>query len=112
MGGLPVNQTGDIQVEALEGFSNIEQAEKIAQHYASVSNQYKALNKEDIPANLYETEECPPCVEPYQMYNRIMKMSSKKATVKDDIPMNIIKEFAAELSEPLAHILDFGMTNG
>ena len=41
-----------------------------------------------------------------------MKMNSKKATVKNDIPMSIIKEFGVELSEPLAHILDFGMEVG
>ena len=46
------------------------------------------------------------------MYQRIMKMNSKKATVKDDIPMSLIKEFAAELSEPLAHILNFGLFHG
>ena len=39
-------------------------------------------------------------------------MSSKKATVKDDIPMKVIKEFSVELAEPLAHILDFGISHG
>ena len=112
MGGLPVNQTGDLQVEELVGLSNQEQAEQIALHYAKVSNQYQALRKVDIPVSLYETEERPPFIEPYQMYSRIMKMNSKKATVKNDIPMPIIKEFGVELSEPLANILDFGMEVG
>jgi hypothetical protein len=39
-------------------------------------------------------------------------MSSKKATVQDDIPMSIIKEFSVELSEPLAHILQSGIIGG
>ena len=53
-----------------------------------------------------------PVIEPYQMYQKIMKMNSKKATVKNDIPMKIIQEFAVELAEPLAHILSFGILHG
>ena len=41
-----------------------------------------------------------------------MKMNTKKASVKDDIPMSIIKEFAAELADPLAHILNSGLAEG
>ena len=112
MGGIFGNHTGDIQVEELDGLSNANQAERIAQHYAQVSNEYQALGKDDIPSNMYTTEELPPFIEAYEMYKRIMKMNSKKATVKDDIPMAVIKEFAAELSEPLAHILNFGLSIG
>ena len=112
MGGISDSHTGLIQVEELEGISNSTQAEKIAQHYAKISNEYQALGKDDIPLSMYTTEELPPFVEAYEMYQRIKKMNSKKATVKDDIPMLIIKEFAAELSEPLAHILNFGLSIG
>ena len=41
-----------------------------------------------------------------------MKMSSKKATIIDDIPIKIIKELSVELADPLAHILSFGIRNG
>ena len=112
MGGIAESRTGNTIVEDLEGISNENQAEKIAQHYSQVSNEYQALRKDDIPNHLYSTEELPPVVEAYQLYQRIMKMNSKKATVKDDIPMSLIKEFAAELSEPLAHILNFGLFHG
>ena len=92
--------------------SDQDQAERIAQHYASISNEYKALEKDDIPSSLYNTDELPPFIEAYEMYERIMKMNSKKATVKDYIPMSIIKEFAVEISEPLAHICNFGLSGG
>ena len=112
MGGLHESQSNIIQVEELEGMSNLDQAERIAQHYASISNEYKALRKDDIPSSMYNTEELPPFIEAYEMYQRIMKMNSKKATVKDDIPMSIIKEFAVEISEPLSHICNFGLSKG
>ena len=112
MGGLAGSQSSNVQVEELEGISNIDQAERIAQHYASISNEYKALEKQDIPSSMYSTEELPPFIEAYQMYERIMKMNSKKATVKDDIPMAIIKIFAVEISEPVAHIFNIGLSRG
>ena len=112
MGGLGGCQTDAIKVEELEGLSDVDQAEQIAKHYANVSNEYKALGTEDIPSSLYETDELPPCIEPYQVYKRIMKMNTKKATVKDDIPMSIIKEFSVEISDPLAHILNCGLSVG
>jgi hypothetical protein len=112
MGGIAESRTGNIIVEELTGTSNKDQAEMIAQHYATVSNEYKALEKNDIPCDLYQTDERAPRIEAYQMYQKIEKMSIKKACVKDDIPMKIIKEFSVELAEPLAHILNFGMAHG
>ena len=63
MGGISDIHSGDILVEELEGVSNSNQAERIAQHYAQVSNEYQALKKDDIPSSLYTTEELPPSIE-------------------------------------------------
>ena len=112
MGGLSSDKSGDIQVEQLQGIPNQTQADMIANHYASVSNEYKPLNKDDIPDSLYQTTEKPPQVEAYQVYLKIEKMSIRKACVKGDIPMKIIKEFSVELSDPLAHILNCGISEG
>ena len=46
MGGVAESHSGDIQVEELDGISNINQAEKIAQHYANVSSEYQSLGKD------------------------------------------------------------------
>ena len=112
MGGLTGSRADHIKVEELQGVPDQEQAELIAQYYAEVSNEYKALENSDIPTSLYQTEDLPPIVEPYQMYLMIEKMNPRKATVNDDIPMKIIKEFSVELAEPLAHILNCGIGRG
>ena len=52
-------------VEELHGVPDQEQAGSIAQYYAQVTNEYKALEKTDIPTILYQTEDLPPIVEPY-----------------------------------------------
>ena len=82
MGGISQNQAGNILVEELCGLSNKDQADVIAEHYASVSNEYKPLQSEDIPHRLYQTGEKPPKVEPYQVFFKIQKMSLRKANVK------------------------------
>ena len=112
MGGLVTDRADHISVEELQGVPDQEQVEAIAHHYSKIANEYKPLENTDIPNWMYQTEELPPIIEPYQMYLMIEKMSSKKATVKDDIPMKIIKEFSVELAEPLAHILNFGISEG
>ena len=111
LGGLAGSQD-HIILDELQGVPYQDQADRIAEYYAKVSNEYKALKKSDIPTQLYETEESPPVVEPYQMYQQIEKMSTNKATVTDDIPMKVIKEFSVELAEPLAHILCSGISAG
>ena len=112
MGAINNGKPENIILDELRGIPNQEQAERIKQHYAKVSNVYKALEKSDIPSYMYASTEAPPKIEPYQVHLKIQKMNSRKATVKDDIPMKLIKEFAVELADTLAHILDFGIIHG
>ena len=51
-------------------------------------------------------------IEEYKIHQRIQKMSFKKSTVKDDIPMKIIKEFSVELAKPLENIFNHGIFHG
>ena len=39
-------------------------------------------------------------------------MNKKAATIKNDIPIKLIKEFSVELSTPLAHIFNSCLENG
>ena len=46
----------DIAVEELEGLSNQERAEVIAEHFAKVSNEYSSLNFNNLPAIYLQRE--------------------------------------------------------
>ena len=109
MGGVKQNHDDQIFIDELVGLNTSQQAEEIAKYYAKISNQYEPLKTEDIPFNLYENFEEPPRIEQYEIYERIRKMSCKKSTVKDDIPMKLIKEFSVELAEPLENIFNHGI---
>ena len=91
MGGVPDSRSGNIMVEELSGLTDQNQADEIAEYFAKVSNEYKPLGEEDISPDLYRTDQNPPQIEPYQMYHKIQKMSIRKANIKGDVPMKIIK---------------------
>ena len=56
--GAVVQMTGqEISVEELEGLGNQKSAEIIAQHFASVSNEYQPLNLNDLPCYLHTSTE-------------------------------------------------------
>ena len=102
MSGQDTGKQQNILVEELAGYSDLEQADRIAKHYAEVSNQYDAIKKEDFPE--YQNKNfCPPTIEPWKVHKIIQSMNKKSATVVGDIPIQIILEFSVELATPLAH---------
>ena len=44
----------DVVVEELDGLSNEDSAERIAEHFAEVSNQYSPIKMEDLPSRAPE----------------------------------------------------------
>ena len=51
----------------------------IADHYARISNQYKPLEKSDIPQEYSEPKSAPPYVAPH-VVNRMIKSMNKKSS--------------------------------
>ena len=49
MSGQEIDKQENILVEELSGYSNKEQANMIAEHYADISNQYQPIKKDDFP---------------------------------------------------------------
>ena len=112
MAGTNSDTNDDFEMEELSNKTDTEQAEAIAEFYAKISNEYDPIENDSIPKEAYKTELACPHFEEYQVYHKIMKMNARKSTVKNDIPMKIIKEFSAELSTPLAYIFNHSMQNG
>ena len=88
-----------------------EQAEKIAEYFSSIPNEYNAIKDGDI--------EIPPFTEnqviqfhPSQVWLQLSKIKTNKATVKGDLPAKLIKEFAAYLAEPFTDIINTSLRRG
>ena len=88
----------DIAVEELEGLSNQESAEVIAEHFAKVSNEYSPLNFKNLPCYLPAEK---PQVEEHEVHKRLQKLKNTRSTFEIDIPNKLRKEFSPELSAPL-----------
>ena len=99
----------NILLEELIGLS--EQSERIAEHYAAISNEYKAINPDDFK-ECFDNKDSPPIIEPIKVYEVIEGMNKKAATVPGDIPMKLIAEFSVELAEPLAHVFNVCLQEG
>ena len=98
----------------LIGLDDQEQAERIADHYSSISNQYDPVRTEDFPDYINPIGQRAPVpkIEPLKVYQTIMKMNKNAATVPNDLPIKLITEFSVEIAFPLAHILTFCLKNG
>ena len=104
IGAIDQMNSQDIVVEELEGLSKEESVERIAQHFASVSNLYSPLNINDLPAYL-PAEKCPQ-VDEHAVYQKIKKLKNTRSTFSIDIPNKLRKEFAPELAAPLEDIIN------
>ena len=114
MSGQSDGNNQNILVDELIGLSNQEQAERIAQHYSQISNQYEPVLESDFPNSIPMVRggSAPPTIEPLKVYQVIKKMNKNAATVPNDIPIKLIDEFSVELAFPLSHIIDFCLKNG
>ena len=112
MSGQEKERSSEIVVEDICDFSNDQQAEMIADHYAFISNQYKPLEKDDVPPEYTKPKSAPPYVSQYMVNKMIKSMNKKSSTVLDDIPMKLIQTFSYELSSPLAHVINCCLLEG
>ena len=102
MAGQDQNKSSDISVEELVGLSEPEQADKIADHYASISNLYEPLKTEDFPGYMNPLKCSPPQVSPSKVAKIIRGMNKKAEAVPGDLPIKAISPFSEEFSIPLA----------
>ena len=100
IGAVDQMNGGETVVECLEGLSNNQGAQLIAEHFASVSNQYLPLDNKQLPC--YLPAEAPQQLSEYQIYERIIKQKKTKTSLPIDIPYKLKKEFAPEIATPVA----------
>ena len=100
-----------INIEEISHLSDIEQAEKIADHFTFIPNQFDELKSEDIILPAISPSEVPQ-FEPSRVWQLLTKVKTNKATVPGDFPPKLIKMFAAYLAEPLTDIINTSIRRG
>ena len=104
IGAVNNMEHGDLIVEELVGVNDDESAELIAEHFASVSQEYLPLDTSALPSFLPAPP--PPTISELQVYKRLEKLKKTKSTQPIDLPFKLRKEFAPELAAPVADILN------
>ena len=87
IGAVDQMSQGNIRVEALDGLSNRESAQQIAEHFASISNEYKPVDLTHLPS--YLPAPPPPQVDEYQDYLKLKRQKKTKSTLPIDVPENL-----------------------
>ena len=98
-------------VDEISHLSDQQQAESIADKFASIPNGYQPLKTEDVNVPHFEADEIPH-FHPSQVWFALSRLDTNKATVQGDVPARIVKQFAAYLAEPLSDIFNTGLKRG
>ena len=97
-----------LPVHVTENLSDEQSAERIACHFAAISQEFPPLNTNSLPERVQKqlnTDKVPPLISDYDVYCKILSAKKPKSGVPGDIPRDITKEFAPELSAPVSIII-------
>ena len=94
-----------------KGLSARESAEIIADHFATISQEYTPININNFPPNMKNALLMPnlanvPVLEDYQIYKKLRKAKKPNSSVKGDLPKRIVQEFSCELAAPITIIFN------
>ena len=108
IGAVDQMNGGEVMVESLSSLNNLQAAQKIAEHFAAISNEYSPIDNSILPSYLPAPQ--PPHVEEYDVYLRLSRLKKTRSTLPLDIPDRIRQECSPLLSGPLTDIINDSLT--
>ena len=113
MGAQPGDVMGEktfsLPSHQAEGLTDGECAERIADYFASISQEYHPLDVDKLPERVklrLRTKSTPPTITEMECYQSIVRAKKPQSGVPGDLPSSVIKEFSVELAEPLQGVLN------
>ena len=88
----------------MSGLTNQESAIKVAEHFASISNEYAPVDFSRLPC--YLPAPPPPQVEDHEVHAKLSKLKKTRSTLPIDIPNKLRRECSAFLTGPLTEIIN------
>ena len=104
-------KSDQLNVDQINHLSDQEQAEKIAEKFASIQNEFEPILSESITIPPFVENEIPQ-FHPSQVWFVLSRLEINKATVPGDLPARLIRQFAAYLAEPLTDIFNASLRRG
>ena len=99
------HKSDPVIVDSIKHLSNEDQAEAIADKFSKVSQEYNPLLADDIKIPEFE-EESVPQFRPIDVQRKLEKLKTNKSVPPGDIPVKLIKLFAAQISVPLCDVIN------
>ena len=93
------------------GLNSQQSAEMIAEHFATISQEYKPLNAQELPPNIrYLLNNCDvslaPTISVHDVLQRIKKAKKPTSIVPGDLPRKLVRLYAPLLANPIATIFN------
>ena len=101
----------ELHVSDIGHLSDQVQCEIIADHFASVQNEFNPLQKGDIDIPSFSKSDIPQFTSS-QVWLKLSKIKTNKSTVPGDLPAKVIKQSAVYLAEPLTDIINCSLIRG
>ena len=98
------NADDRIEVGTIKHLPDYDQAEKIADNFAQISNEYYPLDRSAIDIPAFSVAEFP-IISEKDVIEAIGEMKINKAERRNDIPAKIFKHFSKHLSKPLSKLI-------
>ena len=96
-----------------ENLTTKESTDRIAQHFAQISQEYSALNVNCLPKKVKDSLNpneksfgTIPVISELEVFNQLCRIKKTKSGVPGDLPRSIVKEFSPELARPLMLIFN------
>ena len=105
------HQAEEIIVEEIKELSNKEQAEKIADKFAAVSQEYDELKNGDIEVPNFSDEDIP-VIKEEDVAEVLAAMDTSKSNVAGDIPAKVFKSFSTSLAIPVTNVINTCIREG
>ena len=102
-------QTFSLPGHLEQGLNDQQCAEKIAEHFASISQEFLPLDPSKLPERVkarLADNTVPPVITEHECYLKLKAAKKPKAVIPGDLPNSIVKEFTVELASPLSKLLN------
>ena len=93
-----------------DNLTNEESIEQIAEYFASISQEFPPLNRDQLPEHVKAELDRPvtpdelPKIQDHVVYENIKRSKKPRSCVPGDVPRRIVQEFGPELATPASKI--------
>ena len=111
MGAQPgdCNDSNTFSLPTHDNLTEEQSAERIATHFAEISQQFPPLDVATLPQHVQDKLNCKekaPAVSEYEVYCKIRAAKKPRSGVPNDLPKEFNQEFAPELALPVSRIIN------